>query len=167
MKNFYFICNIFCLIISYPKQRWQKIFTQVKVFALYSLKNSAAVDLSTPQRKDLALWLKDQILEKQNLENPDFWLNNNTQGHGRRIVSFTEQQGEGWLGFSPGDIIYYNGAFGLREMLHFGVYIGRGFVVEFWCNDRLLKKAPYDGAIVLNSLEFLKINKQSFKCAKS
>ena len=53
-----------------------------------------------------------------------------------------------WLGLTPGDIIYYYGAFGVKLAVHWGVYVGNGYVLEKWRD----LKDPSKADIVLNPL---------------
>ena len=88
-------------------------------------------------------------------EQADFWILNLPP---ERAVEFSytakktskikPQKDFDWLALVPGDIIYYRGAFGLKSAIHWGIYVGNGYVIERWRNEKNYKK----GDIVLNSV---------------
>ena len=78
--------------------------------------------------------------EAQNISlKPDCWVFNPP---GSEVVDFSytpkkvlldkPSPMKNWLALTPGDIIYYYGAFGVKAAIHWGVYIGNGYVFEKW-----------------------------------
>ena len=86
---------------------------------------------------------------------PDIWVHNpgpkdikDFSYKPRVLREKKPQEMTNWLALAPGDIIYYQGAFGFKAAVHWGVYVGNGYVLEKW---RGLHN-PKMGDVVLSSL---------------
>ena len=66
----------------------------------------------------------------------------------KKILKKRPKASRDWLGVTPGDIIYYHGAFGFKVAIHWGLYVGNGYVLEKWRD----LKDPKKGDIVLSPL---------------
>jgi hypothetical protein len=99
-------------------------------------------EMIVPERKELA---KD-IAKSVDTDSPDAWV---YQGSNvSEQLSWSKDPVDGWLALRPGDVIYYEGAMGIKEAKHFGIYIGLGCTVEMWKTSK-----SDEGVIVLNIIE--------------
>lgn len=111
-----------------------------------------------------------QALKKQGHKNirPDCWVHNPLPsklddflfGPKKTVKEKPKCAEDDWLGLTPGDIIYYYGAFGVKLAVHWGVYVGNGYVLEKW---RDLKN-PTKADIVLNPLALFGTEKNFVLC---
>jgi hypothetical protein len=122
------------------------------------LPKKAPVQMTKKKFKKLAL----DIAKSVDTSKADIWASGVANENG--LLTYTRDKGlgeaRGWLAVRPGDIIYYEGAFGLREAMHLGIYIGQGCIVEMWKNPKT-KFSDKNGVIVLNVIEHFKTSAKS------
>ena len=133
-----------------------------KAFHRYLKENELPKKAPLQMTKKKFKKLARDIAKSVDTSKADIWASGVANRSGLLTYTRDRYLGEsrGWLAIRPGDIIYYEGAFGLREAMHFGIYIGQGCIVEMWKNPKT-RFSDKNGVIVLNVIEHFKTSAKS------
>jgi len=107
--------------------------------------------------------LATQIAKHVDTSKADIWVSGEANENGHLTYTRDQKKGEqrGWLALRPGDVIYYEGAMGIKEAQHMGIYIGQGCTVEKWRCPKT--DSSENGVVVLNVIEHFKTSSTSLK----